>query len=179
MRPFCRITLTTCLSFIPETDFSTSLNRFLRHFCHTTRCSYSLIHTVCLSICLNVHLYLCVCRHVRPAVLADGRHFTAVESNQRYALVGTQRHQNHRSAHHLSRTARRGVPKVILQAFAGRCRSSTRTVAKFSTQNATMYSWPIYTVSQKSQKTSHLWLAITLTHMNRFLYFSAEMLPIK
>jgi len=34
----------------------------------------------------------------------------------------------------------------------------------------------IYTVSQK---TSHLWLAITLTHMNRFWYFLAEMLPIK
>jgi len=32
-----------------------------------------------------------------------------------------------------------------------------------------------YTVSQK---TSHLWLAITLTYMNGFWYFSAEMLPI-
>ena len=30
-----------------------------------------------------------------------------------------------------------------------------------------------------SQKTSHLWLAVTLTHMNGFLYFLAEMLPIK
>jgi len=34
----------------------------------------------------------------------------------------------------------------------------------------------IYTVSQK---TSHLWFAITLTHENAFLYFLAEMLPIK
>jgi len=33
-----------------------------------------------------------------------------------------------------------------------------------------------YTVSQK---TSHLWLAITLTHMNGFWYFLAEMLPTK
>jgi len=33
-----------------------------------------------------------------------------------------------------------------------------------------------YTVSQK---TSHLWLAITLTCMNGFWYFLAEMLPIK
>ena len=33
----------------------------------------------------------------------------------------------------------------------------------------------IYRVS----KTSHLWLAITLTHMNGFWYFLAEMLPIK
>jgi len=29
------------------------------------------------------------------------------------------------------------------------------------------------------KKTSHLWLAITLTHMNGFWYFLAEMLPIK
>jgi len=36
--------------------------------------------------------------------------------------------------------------------------------------------WPLCTVSQK---TSHLWLAITLTHMNGFWYFLAEMLPIK
>jgi len=34
----------------------------------------------------------------------------------------------------------------------------------------------IYTVSQK---TSHLWPAITLMYMNRFWYFLAEMLPIK
>jgi len=34
----------------------------------------------------------------------------------------------------------------------------------------------IYTVSQK---TSHLWLAITLMHMNGFRYFLAEILPIK
>jgi len=34
----------------------------------------------------------------------------------------------------------------------------------------------IYTVSQK---TSHLWLAITLTHMNGFWHFLAEMLLIK
>jgi len=33
-----------------------------------------------------------------------------------------------------------------------------------------------YTVSQK---TSHLWLAITLTNVNGFWYFLAEMLPIK
>jgi len=37
--------------------------------------------------------------------------------------------------------------------------------------------WCMYTVSQK--KTSHLWLAITLTHVNGFWYFLAEMLPIK
>jgi len=29
------------------------------------------------------------------------------------------------------------------------------------------------------QKTSHLWLAMTLTHMNGFWYFLAEMLPKK
>jgi len=34
----------------------------------------------------------------------------------------------------------------------------------------------IYTVSQK---TSHLWLAITFTHIYGFWYFLAEMLPIK
>jgi len=34
----------------------------------------------------------------------------------------------------------------------------------------------IYTVSQK---TSHIWLAITLTHMHRFWYCLAGMLPIK
>jgi len=34
----------------------------------------------------------------------------------------------------------------------------------------------IYNVSQK---TSHLWLAITLMHMNGCWYFLAEMLPIK
>jgi len=34
----------------------------------------------------------------------------------------------------------------------------------------------VYTVSQK---TSHIWLAITLTHMNRFGYFLTEMLPMK
>jgi len=33
-----------------------------------------------------------------------------------------------------------------------------------------------YTVSEK---TSHLWLAITLTHVNGFWYFLAEMLPMK
>jgi len=30
-----------------------------------------------------------------------------------------------------------------------------------------------------SQKTSHFWLAITLTHVNGFRFFSAEMLSIK
>jgi len=35
---------------------------------------------------------------------------------------------------------------------------------------------PLHTVSQK---TSHLWLAITLPHTNRFWYFLAEMLLIK
>ena len=34
----------------------------------------------------------------------------------------------------------------------------------------------LYTVSQK---TSHLWFAITSTHMNGFRYFLAKMLPIK
>jgi len=34
----------------------------------------------------------------------------------------------------------------------------------------------IYTVPQK---TSHLWLVITLTHLNGVIYFLAEMLPIK
>jgi len=34
----------------------------------------------------------------------------------------------------------------------------------------------IYTVSQK---TSHLWLAITLTYVNGFLIFLAQILPIK
>jgi len=29
------------------------------------------------------------------------------------------------------------------------------------------------------KRTSHLWLATTLTHMNGFWYFLAEMLPIK
>jgi len=33
-----------------------------------------------------------------------------------------------------------------------------------------------YTVSQK---TSHCWLAITLTHINGFWYFLAQILPIK
>jgi len=35
---------------------------------------------------------------------------------------------------------------------------------------------PVYTVSQK---TSHLRLAITLTYVNGFWYFSAEMLPVE
>jgi len=30
-----------------------------------------------------------------------------------------------------------------------------------------------------SQQTSHLWFAITLTYINAFLYFLAEMLPVK
>jgi len=30
-----------------------------------------------------------------------------------------------------------------------------------------------------SQKTSHLWLAITLMHMNGFWHFLVQMLPIK
>jgi len=34
-------------------------------------------------------------------------------------------------------------------------------------------------VHRVSKKTSHLWLAITLTQMNGFWYFLAEMLPIK
>jgi len=34
----------------------------------------------------------------------------------------------------------------------------------------------MYTVSQK---TSHLWLAVTLTYVNGFWYFLAQMLPIK
>jgi len=29
------------------------------------------------------------------------------------------------------------------------------------------------------KKTSHLWLPITLTYVNRFWYFFAEMLPVK
>ena len=43
-------------------------------------------------------------------------------------------------------------------------------------KSADPYYWQ-YTMSQK--KTSHLWLAITLTHMNRFWYLLVEMLLLK
>ena len=46
----------------------------------------------------------------------------------------------------------------------------TRVTKKVGNQNV------LHTMSQK---TSHLWLAITLMHMNGFWYFLAEMLPIK
>jgi len=47
---------------------------------------------------------------------------------------------------------------------------------KASARGHIVLNWVIYTVSQK---TSHLWFAITLTHMSTFWYFLAETLSIK
>ena len=53
---------------------------------------------------------------------------------------------------------------------------SGRTLDVYHTSTHGVALVRIYTVSQK---TSHLWLAITLTHVNGFWYFFAQMLPIK
>jgi len=53
----------------------------------------------------------------------------------------------------------------------------TNVAEKAGNQNVLYFpTSPNYTVSQK---TSHLWLALTLMHVNGFWYFLAEMLPIK
>jgi len=41
------------------------------------------------------------------------------------------------------------------------------------------YATVILCIHRVSKKTSHLWLAITLTRMNGFWYFLAEMILIK
>jgi len=46
-------------------------------------------------------------------------------------------------------------------------------------RKAHLHYYYYYYFATASQKTSHFWLAITLTHMNGFGYFLAEMLPIK
>jgi len=85
----------------------------------------------------------------------------------------------------------RQSPLILWCLFKGRevyqqCYISTLT-GKYQRDHTTAKS-EIYFYIQKrlsiylytmSQKTSHVWLAITLTHMNGFWYFLAEMLPIK
>jgi len=57
------------------------------------------------------------------------------------------------------------------------CSNVALLMPLFNFLRLTLFQLAYYTVSQK--KTSHLWLAITLTHMNGFWYFLAEMLPMK